>query len=77
MYDVEVVITRMSYPLRVTGVSTETRAYEIMESTLAAWGIPIPADLRIPDHFAALLAEQGSYSGTSSDAQISVTRCAP
>lgn len=74
MYDVEVVIGRAAFPLRVTAVADESRALEIVKSALAAWGIPVPIGLRDASEFSALLTEVGYYTGAVSDAKVKVAR---
>lgn len=74
MYDVEVAIGRAAFPLRVTGVEDDTRAFQIVKSALAAWGIPVPVDLRDAAEFSALLTEAGYYAGSISDAKVTVQR---
>lgn len=75
MYDVEVTIRR-NRPLCVPQVGSEQTVREIIESALAAWGIPFPASLRdSPDSaFTARLAATGSYRHAEGDASISVKR---
>jgi hypothetical protein len=76
MYDVEILIRRSAFPLRITRVCGEARVFEIIENALAAWGIPVPVSLRNVAEFASLLAERGSYEGGADDAKLLVKRCA-
>lgn len=74
MYEIEIVIQRAAYPFRVTGVASEARAFEIIESMLAAWTITVPISLREPSEFAAQLGRKGSYKDTADDAKVKVQR---
>lgn len=79
-YEVEIVIRRRSAtPFRVSGVQSDTRAAEIVESFLAAWGIPIPRDLRDTGQpaFTDTLAETGEYRDDAEDYRVVVKRTGP
>lgn len=77
MYELEVTIRRQhAAPFRVPEVSTEERVKEIIESFLAAWGLPAPASLRDTglSLFADRLAEAGRYEDDDDDHYIIVRR---
>lgn len=63
MYDLEITIRRSGRPFRITRIQNGTRAKEIVESFLAAWGFPAPASLQDTGSstFAEWLAEAGAY----------------
>jgi hypothetical protein len=58
----------------VTGIGAETRVGELIESALAAWGIPAAIILGSQSEFAALLADRGSSIGSAGDAKVRVRR---
>ena len=68
-YELEIMIKRKVRPFRVTGVEAEVRVKEIVESFLAAWGIPAPESFRGAGKstFAVRLAETGSYRHDEAD----------
>jgi hypothetical protein len=74
MYDLDVVIRHR--PLHVTRIPAEERVREIIESALAAWGIPIPDRLTGTSEptFARRLAKTGEYSHVGADYSIVVKR---
>ena len=77
MYDVEVVIRRQhANPFRVTGVAGEQRVKELIESFLAAWGLPVPYTLRDtgPSLFTDRLAQAGRYEDDDDEHRIVVRR---
>lgn len=77
MYDLEVVIRRR--PLHVPGIAAEERVKEIIESALAAWGIPFPYRLKgggAERAFMDQLAETGEYRHTEAEYSIVVKRSA-
>jgi hypothetical protein len=77
VYDLEVVIR--SRPLHVPGIAAEERVKEIIESALAAWGIPPPYRLKgaATEHaFVDQLAETGEYLHAEAEYSIVVKRSA-
>lgn len=74
MYDLEFIIR--SRPLHVSDVVAEVRVQEIIESVLAAWGIPVPYRVKgAPEHaFADQLAETGEYRYAEARYSIVVKR---
>jgi hypothetical protein len=80
VYDVEIVIKRQAaLPFRVPEVASEERVKEIIESFLAAWGLPAPDSLRDTgvSLFADRLAEAGRYESSNDEHRIRVKRLAP
>ena len=73
LYDLEIYITGMTYPYRVSHTGSEN-AREIIESTYAAWGVPIPDSLRNTEAstFADRLAETGRYVHAEGKAETTV-----
>ena len=77
MYAVEIVIRRQhAQPFRVPEVASEERVKEIIESFLAAWGLPAPDSLRDTglSLFAERLAATGRYDSSDDDHRIVVRR---
>jgi hypothetical protein len=77
VYELEVTIRRQhANPFRVTQVADEARVKEIIESFLAAWGLPVPYTLRDTglSRFADRLADAGSYEDGNGDHYIIVRR---
>lgn len=77
MYEVEIVIRRQhARPFRVPEVANEDRVKEIIESFLAAWGLPTPDSLRDTgiSLFAERLAAIGRYDDVNDDHRIMVRR---
>ena len=77
MYDVEVVIRRQhANPFRVSEVAGEERVKEIIESFLAAWGLPVPYTLRDTglSLFTGRLAQAGRYEDDDDNHRIVVRR---
>lgn len=74
MYDLEVIIRRR--PLHVSDVAAEALVQEIIESVLAAWGIPFPYRVSgASDHaFVDQLAETGEYRHAEAGYSIVVKR---
>jgi hypothetical protein len=64
---------RTASPFRVTEVSPQ-RTYEIVDSFLAAWGIPKPHNLRDPAAFVQGLVDFGGYQHEADDYRIIVER---
>jgi hypothetical protein len=63
-YDLEILILgRAAMPFRVPEISAEERVREIVQSFLAAWGIPVPPSLRDngKSTFAERLIEDGGF----------------
>ncbi len=77
MYEVEITIRRQhALPFRVTEVDTAERVKEIIESFLAAWGLPVPYSLRDTglSLFSDRLAEAGLYEDDSEEHYIVARR---
>jgi len=77
VYDLEVTIRRR--PLYVPDIAAEERVKEIIESALAAWGIPAPYRLKggtAERAFVDQLAETGEYRHTEAEYSIVVKRSA-
>lgn len=72
MFELEISLSRGSQPFRVTGVASAERVREIIESFLAAWGIPAPRSLddTPTQTFAELIQETGEYRCDAQDYRI-------
>lgn len=69
VYVLEIVIYRAAKPFRVTGIRDEARVKEIIESFLAAWGIPVPRPVwdNGLSTFAERLLDVGVFSHSERD----------
>lgn len=74
LYEVEVVLPgRAARPFRVTSVAPG-RAWQVIDSFVAAYGLPLPRDMRDIGGFAQRLVACGEYRLNSEDTQILVKR---
>lgn len=72
VYDLEITIRRRTArPFHIARVEAP-HAREIVDSFLAAWGMPTPAALEDPTGFAALLAVSGEYQCATDQYRIVV-----
>jgi hypothetical protein len=72
LYEVEVVLPgRTSFPFRVSAVEP-ARAWQVIDSFLAAYGLMLPRNLRDLEDFVRHLVDAGEYRSAAEEIQILV-----